>query len=182
MNFCIKCGANTAYQIPPGDNKVRLVCRSCGYIHYENPKLVCGCLVRSGEQVLLCKRGIEPRLGKWTFPAGFLERGETATDGAVRETFEEACADVEIQSMYVQYDLAYISQIYQFFLADLNGSFAAGDETLEVELFSEKMIPWEELSFPVVQRSLEFYFKDRKSGIFPFRHIEISNRSFWQSS
>ena len=138
MNFCVKCGANTHYTIPPGDNQLRYVCRSCGYIHYENPKIVCGCLVRFDDRILLCKRGIEPRKDRWTFPAGFLERHETSIEGAKRETREEAHADVEIEMLYTQFDLSYISQIYQFYLADLHGSFATGDETLDVQLFSEE--------------------------------------------
>lgn len=179
MNFCVKCGANTHYTIPPGDNQLRYVCRSCGYIHYENPKIVCGCLVRFDDRILLCKRGIEPRKDRWTFPAGFLERHETSIEGAKRETREEAHADVEIEMLYTQFDLSYISQIYQFYLADLHGSFATGDETLDVQLFSEESIPWEQLAFPVIRKSLECYFADRARGTYTFRQFEVPDRSVW---
>ena len=179
MNFCVKCGANTDYKIPSGDNQIRSVCRLCGHIHYENPKIVCGCLVRSGDDVLLCKRGIEPQKNRWTFPAGFLERHESTLDGAKRETREEACADVVLEMLYAQFDLVYISQIYQFYLADLIGSFAPGDETLDVQLFDEKSIPWGQLAFPVIRKSLESYFVDRDRGYYKFRHFEIANRSSW---
>lgn len=181
MNFCVRCGANTIYKIPAHDNQLRYVCRSCGYIHYENPKIVCGCLVRSDDRVLLCKRGIEPRKHRWTFPAGFLERYETALEGARRETREEVQAEVDIEMLYMQFDLAYISQIYQFYLADLLGSFAPGDETLDVQLFDEASIPWEQLAFPVIRMSLESYFADRDSGRYTFRHFEIQDRSRWTS-
>ena len=179
MNFCVKCGANTVHKVPPDDNRFRRVCRLCGHIHYENPKIVCGCLVRSDDLVLLCKRGIEPRKDRWTFPAGFLEIHETTLDGAKRETAEEAHAEVEIQMLYTQFDLAYISQIYQFYLADLVGSFAPGDETLDVQLFSKNSVPWEQLAFPVIRKSLECYFSDRDSGRYKFRHFEIPERASW---
>ena len=179
MNFCVKCGANTTYEIPPDDNRLRAVCRVCGHVHYENPKLVCGCLVRSEQQVLLCKRGIEPRQDHWTFPAGFLESHETTRQGAKRETAEETHADVAIEMLYTQFDVAYISQIYQFYLADLIGTFEPGDETLDVQLFSEESIPWEQLAFPVIRKSLECYFSDRALGRYTFRQFEISDRTCW---
>ena len=161
------------------DNRPRHVCRLCGCVHYENPKLVCGCLVTSAHQVLLCKRGIEPRKGLWTLPAGFLERNETSREGAERETNEEACAEVTIASLYVQYDLSYISQNYLFFLADLKGSFACGNETLDVRLFTEDAIPWDALAFPVIRKTLELYFSDRQLGTYPHRYFEIPSRSSW---
>ena len=180
MNFCSRCGANTHYVVPDDDNRRRYVCRSCGAIHYQNPKIVCGCLVRSGEGVLLCKRAIEPRKGFWTFPAGFLERGESTQAGAERETLEEACAKVTIKSLYIQFDLVYISQIYQFFLADLQGSFAAGHESLDARLFTKTEIPWQRLAFAVVEQTLRYYFSDSKQGHYPHRHIVIPDRSYWQ--
>ena len=137
--------------------------------------------MRSDDQVLLCKRGIEPRKGRWTFPAGFLEAHETTLEGAKRETREEVHAEVDIEMLYMQFDLAYISQIYQFYLADLLGSFAPGDETLEVQLFDEASIPWEQLAFPVIRKSLESYFADRNRRRYTFRHFEIQDRSSWTS-
>ncbi|MYD44555.1 MAG: NUDIX hydrolase [Gammaproteobacteria bacterium] len=179
MNYCTRCGANTVYMTPPADNRRRHVCRLCGFIHYENPKIVCGCLVRSGERVLLCQRAIDPRKHMWTFPAGFLERGETTREGAIRETKEEACAEVTVAQLYIQFDLSYISQIYQFYLTDLAGSFGRGEETLDARLFSESDIPWNELAFPVVRETLQYYFQDRQRDHFEFRHVEIPDRSVW---
>lgn len=179
MNFCVKCGANTRFMTPPDDTQQRHVCRSCGHIHYENPKIVCGCLVKSGDNILLCKRGIEPRKNLWTFPAGYLERFETTLEGAKRETREEVLAEVEIERLYIQFDLSYISQIYQFYIAQLISPFAPGHETLDVQLFNENSIPWDELAFPVIQKSLEAYFSDTKRGEFTFRHFEIPDRTIW---
>ena len=179
MNFCIRCGANTVYKIPENDNHHRYVCRSCGYIHYENPKIVAGCLVRSDDKVLLCKRGIEPRRGYWTLPAGFLEIGESTRAGAERETWEEACAKVTIHSLYTQFDVVYLSQIYMFFLADLDGSFDAGEETLATQLYSRDQIPWEDLSFPVVHLTLNYFFNDHLNDEFPHHHEIIQDRLHW---
>ena len=182
MNFCSRCGANTEVRIPRGDNRPRDVCRSCRHIFYENPRVVTGCLVVSDEQVLLCKRGIRPRRGLWTLPAGFLEKGETSKDGAIRETQEEAQASVSVQMLYTQFDLAYISQIYQFYLARLDGSFGAGSETTDVQLFEVADIPWDELAFAVVERTLRCYINDRVSEDFQFRQFELQRRRDWSRS
>ena len=143
--------------------------------------MVCGCLVRSDDKVLLCKRGIQPRKYQWTFPAGFLERGETTREGAQRETREEAQAEVSIAHLYLQYDLAYIGQVYQFYLADLTSTFAAGDETLDVKLYAEDEIPWDDLAFAVVRKSLSIFFEERKSSDFNFHHFEVPQRSTWDT-
>ena len=158
------------------------MCRTCGQIHYQNPRIVAGCLVKSGKDVLLCKRAIEPRQNLWTLPAGFLERGETTQQGAKRETQEEACADVDILQPYAQYDLAYLSQIYVFYLAELRGSFAPGTESLDVALFNVESVPWDNLAFPVVHVTLSNYFNDRECGTFEFRQHEIPNRAHWDRS
>ena len=179
MVFCTECGSETQQVVPTGDNRPRSVCASCGHIQYQNPKIVAGCLVRSGSKVLLCKRAIPPREGLWTFPAGFVELAETNLKGAIRETKEEANANVDVEKLYLQADLAYISQVYQFFLADLVGDFAAGVETTDVRLFEEEEIPWDELAFQIVSATLKMYFEDRGSGDYRFRYIEINTRSDW---
>ena len=174
MNFCIKCGASVSMIVPDGDTRERAVCDNCGHIHYVNPRIVTGCLPVYKDQVLLCKRAIEPRYGFWTLPAGYLENGETVAVGAARETMEEANANVTGLELYTVFSLPHISQIYMFFLSELNkAEFSSGEESLEVKLFSEDEIPWDSLSFPVVTQTLEFFFEDRKTSDFPVRYIDL---------
>jgi ADP-ribose pyrophosphatase YjhB (NUDIX family) len=177
MKFCSTCSAPVTVKVPLGDNRPRAVCDACGAIHYDNPKVVVGCLVVAGSSVLLCRRGIDPRSGFWTLPAGYLEKGETTEQGAVRETWEEARARVDIDSLYTIFDLPYISQIYMFYRARLrDGRFSAGEETAEARVFVERDIPWGELAFPVVDRTLEHYFRDRRNDEFPIRSESIKKR------
>ena len=174
MKFCSTCGQPVVQRVPPGDNRERFVCEGCGTIHYQNPKIVTGCLPIYQDRVLLCKRAIQPRSGLWTLPAGFLENGETTIEGAIRETREEACAEVSVHGLYTVFNLPHISQIYMFFRADLvDASFSAGLESAEVRLFDESQIPWSELAFPVVRDTLKHYFSDRSAGDFPVRVGDI---------
>ena len=174
MKFCSACGGGIERRIPPGDNRERDVCRRCGKVHYVNPKIVAGCLVAQGDAVLLCRRAIEPRKGLWTLPAGFLEMGETTSAGAVRETLEEATASVAVDGLYTVFNLPHISQVYFFFRARLaDGRFGPGEETTDAALFDEADIPWDELAFPVVTRTLEHYFADRQRGDYPVRMEDI---------
>ncbi len=154
-------------RIPHGDDRERHVCGDCGYIHYLNPKLVVGTIPVWGDQVLLCKRAIEPRYGFWTLPAGYMEEGESLEAGAARETAEEAHARVEIQQQYVTLSLPQISQVYMMFRARLlDLDFGPGAESLEVKLFREEEIPWDEIAFTTIKRTLQHYFAERKSGVF----------------
>lgn len=166
MNFCSQCGsAEIALRIPDGDTLPRFVCGKCATIHYQNPKIVVGCLPEWGDEVLLCKRAIEPRYGLWTLPAGFLENGETLIAGAARETLEEANARVDVGELYTIISLPHINQVYMMFrarLADLD--FGPGSESLEVSLFDESAIPWETLAFRTITRTLRNFFLDRKLG------------------
>ena len=175
VRFCSACGSDRIeHRIPEGDNLPRNVCATCGTIHYQNPKIVTGCLPVYGDQVLLCRRAIQPRAGMWTLPAGFLENGETSTEGAVRETREEACANVSVEGLYAVFNLPHISQVYMFFRASLlDLDFRPGWESTDVKLFHEHEIPWEELAFPVVRDTLQHYFRDRSSGVFPVRVGDI---------
>lgn len=143
-------------RVPPGDNRERLVCRSCGWVHYDNPKIVVGSVVRHDGGFLLCKRSIEPRAGYWTLPAGFLEENESTEDGARREAREEACVDLEIRRLLAVYSLPGISQVQLIYLAEpVTPSWAAGEETLEVDLFAWDGIPWEDIAFPTVRWALQ---------------------------
>lgn len=174
MKFCSSCGDPVAWRMPPGDSRHRFVCDGCSTIHYQNPRIVTGCLVTWQDRVLLCKRAIEPRRGYWTLPAGYLENGESAEAGAVRETWEEAAARVEIDDLYTLFSLPHISQVYMFFRGRLTApEFAAGEESLAVDLFHEDDIPWDELAFPVVRDTLRHYFEDRKRQAFPVRHQSL---------
>jgi len=165
MKFCSQCGSTVVLTIPEGDNLPRHVCNQCGLIHYQNPKLVAGCIPTWQDKVLLCRRAIEPRYGLWTIPAGFMENRETLEEAAIRETYEEACARVKIKGLYSVFSLPHVSQVYIIFRASLlNNHFAPGSESLETAMFSEHEIPWHEIAFPVVERTLVRYFKDRSAN------------------
>ena len=173
MKYCSECGHTVSQKIPEGDDRLRYVCDNCGAIHYQNPRLIVGTLPVYGDQVLLCRRAIEPRKGFWTLPAGFMENGETTVEGAVRESWEEARAKLSNEKLYRLFDLSYIDQVYMFYLADLvDGEFSAGPESLDVKLFNEADIPWDDIAFGVVVDTLKEFFADRKKGLFPVR---ISN-------
>lgn len=156
--------------IPPGDNLPRYVCNGCGFVHYENPKVVAGCIVSYESQILLCRRAIDPRYGKWTIPAGFMELSESTGEAAARETLEEACAVVTVDDLFAVYDLIDAGQVYVIYRAALEApDFAAGVESLDVRLFSEEEIPWDEIAFTVVSRALSQYLANRKANDFrPF--------------
>jgi ADP-ribose pyrophosphatase YjhB (NUDIX family) len=174
MNYCSDCGNPVGIRIPDGDSRERHVCDHCGTIHYQNPRIIAGTLPFVGDKVLLCRRAIEPRLGFWTLPAGFMENGETTPEAAARETLEEADARVMTPELYAIFNLPHINQVYIFFRAGLvDGRFGAGPESLESRLFSEEEIPWDDLAFPTVYRALRFYFEDRKSGHYPVRVEDI---------
>lgn len=160
MKYCSTCGALVGRKTPHGDSKERWVCDSCGVIHYQNPKVVVGCVPERDGKVLLCKRAIEPRYGYWTVPAGFMELGETIAEGAARETMEEACAKVTIGHLFASVDVVQAGQLHLFFTASLDGDFAAGDETLEAALFAEAEIPWDEIAFRSGVFALRKYFED----------------------
>lgn len=178
MKFCSTCGsARVELRVPGGDTHPRHVCGDCGHVHYQNPKVVVGCLPEWEERILLCRRAIEPRYGLWTLPAGFLEIGETVVAGAARETLEEANARVEVGELYSLVSLPQIGQVYMMFrarLADLD--FGPGSESLEVRLFEEQEVPWETLAFRTIGRTLRNYFLDRKLGAFPLRVSSIERR------
>ena len=178
MKYCSACGADRIeLRIPAGDTLPRFVCAACGAIHYQNPKVVVGCLPEWEDRVLLCRRAIEPRLGLWTLPAGFLENGETVVAGALRETLEEAHARVEIGELYTVISLPHISQVYVMFRARLVAlDFGPGPESLEVRLFREDEIPWEDLAFRTIGRTLRNFFLDRKLGAFPTRVSALARR------
>ena len=162
MNYCSNCGHKIKFRIPPGDDRPRYVCESCGTIHYENPKIVVGSIPEKDEKILLCRRAIEPRSGKWTLPAGYLENGETVTQGALRETYEETGAKIEILAPYALFNICAVNQIYLMFRARLlDNRIKAGSECTEVRFFSETEIPWDRIAFTAIEKTLRLFFKDR---------------------
>jgi len=167
MKYCSECGAEVTLEIPSGDNRLRHICSSCSTIHYSNPKIVAGSLPVWKDRVLLCRRAIEPRHGLWTLPAGFMENDETTVEAAIRETEEEAGANIAIRDLYTMISLVHINQVYMMFLADLQDKdFAPGEESLEVALFREHEIPWNDIAFPVIAETLRLYYADEKRGVF----------------
>ncbi len=170
MNFCPNCGAPIHLEIPEGDDRKRHVCSQCGKIHYQNPKVIAGCILEWEEKILLCRRAIEPKYGLWTLPAGFMEMGETLEQAARRETLEEACAEVDYLALHTIISLPQLSQVYVFFRGKIKeGCFAPGEESLETRLFPEPEIPWQELAFETVTRALKSFLEDRRTGQFKTR-------------
>jgi ADP-ribose pyrophosphatase YjhB (NUDIX family) len=165
MKFCNQCGAAVAQRIPPGDQLPRYVCDGCGTIHYENPRLVVGCVPELGGRILLCRRAIEPRRGFWTVPAGFMENGETLQQAAARECYEEALAQVQIGSLLSVAHVLHAHQVHVFFRATLQSEhFGAGPESLEVMLVEPREIPWQDIAFPSTDFTLRRYLEDRDAG------------------
>ncbi len=174
MKFCSQCGDPVTLKIPDDDNRPRFVCGSCDRIHYENPKIIAGCLPIWEDKVLLCRRAIEPRHGYWTLPAGFMENDETIQQAAVRETMEEANARVELQELFTLLNLPHVSQVYMIFrskLLDLD--FKPGVESLETKLFSKNEVPWNELAFKTIEHTLKLYFEDYQHKDFQFHLGDI---------
>ena len=178
IKHCRECGATVQYRLPDdGDTKPRAVCTVCATIHYENPLSVVGTVPvwgDTGEQVLLCKRNIEPRFGKWTLPAGFMELGETTAEGALRETDEESGAQVVLGELFTLMSVPRVGQVHMYYHARLlSDRFNPGHETIEARLFTEAEIPWEEIAFRTVKETLERYFADRRAGQFRFHTLDI---------
>ncbi|MGI9309440.1 MAG: NUDIX hydrolase [Gammaproteobacteria bacterium] len=165
IDFCPACGEAVSTAQPDGDNKLRYVCTACNAIHYENPKIVVGCVPEFKGRILLCKRDIEPRRHFWTVPAGFMELGETLDAGAARETREEACAEIEIGELLAVVDVVHARQVHVFFTASMiSDAFAAGEETSDARLFTPADIPWDEIAFPSGTIALKEWLKWQESG------------------
>jgi len=166
LKFCSHCGRPVALKIPAGDTLARHVCTICGAIHYQNPKMVVGCVPEHADgRILLCKRAIEPRLGFWTVPAGFMENDETLEEAAARETLEEALASVEILDLFAVVNVTQAHQVHLFFRARMIGDeFGAGHESLEADFYREQDIPWDDIAFRSVDFALRRFFDDRKNS------------------
>lgn len=174
IKFCTQCASPVSLRVPAGDSLPRHVCDRCGHIHYENPRLVVGCVANWEDRILLCRRAIEPRLGYWTLPAGFMENGETTAEAAARETLEEACATVVVGKPFAMVNVAHINQVHLFYRGHLaTPDFAPGEESLETRLMAEADIPWEDIAFRSVALCLRRYFDDRTKGYFGFHTADL---------
>lgn len=174
MKYCSNCAAEILIMVPEGDNLPRHTCPKCDSIFYHNPRVIAGCLPVYEDKVLLCKRAIQPRLGFWTLPAGFMENGESTEEAALRETLEEANADATLTSLYTLTSIVHVNQVQFIYLASLpEPVFSPSTESSDVALFTEEQIPWDELAFPTVRNALQFYFADRKENSFPLREITL---------
>jgi ADP-ribose pyrophosphatase YjhB (NUDIX family) len=174
MKFCANCGAPVARRVPPGDTLPRWVCDQCGEIHYQNPKLVIGTIPEHEGQLLLCRRAIEPRYGYWTLPAGFMENDETTAQAAARETLEEAGAPVDLGELFTLISVPRVNQVHLYYRARLRGlEFNPGEETLEVGLFEEGTIPWQDIAFRTVAYTLKRWFEDRARGSFGLHTADL---------
>lgn len=174
VKHCRDCGTEVAYTVPAGDNRLRATCPACATVHYENPLNVVGTLPLWDDAVLLCRRAIEPRHGLWTLPGGFMELGESTSEGAVRETVEEAGARVELLGLYTVLNVVRVNQVHFYYRARLlDTDFAPGPETIETRLFTEPDIPWDTLAFGTVRHTLERFFSDRRQGQFPVHSADI---------
>jgi ADP-ribose pyrophosphatase YjhB (NUDIX family) len=175
IQHCRVCGSRAEYRTPPDDNRERATCTACGEIHYENPLNVVGTVPVWGDQVLLCRRNIEPRHGMWTLPAGFMELGETTAEGALRETIEEAGAHVQMGSLFSVLNVVRVGQVHLFYRAQmLDTHLDPGPETIEARLFREDEVPWDLLAFRTVRQTLELFFEDRRRGHFGVHTQDIA--------
>ncbi|MES2624402.1 MAG: NUDIX hydrolase [Pseudomonadota bacterium] len=175
MKYCNLCGKTVSLRIPESDDRERHVCDSCGQIHYLNPRIIVCSLPCYEDKVLLCKRAIEPRYGLWTLPGGFMENGESTLQAAIRETREEANAHIDSLELYSLFNVIHINQVHLFFRARLkNLDFSAGDESLEVALFKQDEIPWDNMAFPAVGSTLQQYFLDLPLNNFTLRIADVT--------
>jgi len=174
MKFCSHCGEQVEHKIPQGDNRHRYVCTACDFIHYQNPRIIAGCIAEYDNKILLCKRAIEPRHGLWTLPAGFMENQETTLEAAKRETFEEATAEINNSQLFCTISIPHISQVYIMYRGELiNGFSKPGTESLETDLYTENNIPWDKLAFPVISETLRLFFNDKREGEFQVYNGEM---------
>ena len=178
MKFCSSCGSAVELKIPESDNRPRFICVSCEEVHYQNPKVVTGCIPEWQDKILICKRAIEPRKNLWTLPAGFMENGETVQEGAARESLEEANAVMQDMRLFSVYSIPHISQVYVFYVGTVKeGEASPGAESFETEFVAEEEIPWDDLAFPVVRETLKLYYEDKRQGKFLTHYGDILKQS-----
>ena len=176
--YCFECGATMNFAIPAGDHLPRHACSKCDYVHYINPKVICGCIPLWQGKILLCRRNIEPRLGYWTIPAGFMEQNETTEQGAARETIEESLATVDIVRLHGVYNIPHISQVYFLYVANIiDGHFGTTPESSEVALFDIEDIPWDDMAFNVVSQALREFITQSQHNQFETVHRTLAKNT-----
>lgn len=184
MKFCIQCGQTLQLVTPPGDHQLRLWCAACGYIHYENPKILVSCIAHYQNKVLWMRRAQPPRQGLWSIPSGFMERGETLSQAAARELFEETRVIIkpEALSLYIVGTITSISEVYVVFHGALDSpDYGVGEESLEVGLFGEEDAPWGSFAYPEVEEPTRQFYRELNSGRFDIymgEYTEHGNK-FW---
>lgn len=177
MNFCSNCGAKVTFALPEGDTQMRHICTQCHRIHYQNPKIITGCIAHLEGKILLCRRAIAPGYGRWSIPAGYLENEETTQQGALRECSEEAGAQMSIKNLYTVINMPDIQEVYLLYRAELTSlHLKAGPESLEVGLFSEDELPWEELAFHQLTPILKAFYNDQRVASYPTRNLDIESK------
>ena len=174
MKYCAYCASDIIKKTPEDDFRQRYVCSSCQHVFYQNPLIVCACIVECGDEILLCRRGVDPQRNLWTMPGGFMEVGETTAEGAIRETQEETMANVAISRLHGIYDIPRSNRVYFIYRATLQaGGYSITKESSEVDLFTEDKIPWDEMAFDVVECSLRHYYRMRKGNVNYQVHTEV---------
>ena len=164
MKYCTECSQKVSLEIPDGDNRQRYVCHNCPKVYYHNPVIICATIIEYEQQILLCKRNIQPRFGLWTIPGGFMEVGESTKAGAIRETYEESLASLQDIELFGVYDLIHAEQIYIVYKAKLQKQeFGSTPESQEVKLFNQNCIPWQEIAFKVVKIALQDFFENKNT-------------------
>ena len=178
MNYCSNCGTAVVVRIPEGEHLPRHVCPACHTVHYQNPKLVVGCIPEDEHgRIVMSRRAIEPRHGYWTFPAGFMENNDTLQQAAARESYEEALADVEIGSLLAIVHILHAHQVHVFFRAKLRSpEIGAGTESLEARMISEADMPWNDIAFASTEFALRRFFEDRAAGVERHHFTDIDRR------
>ena len=178
MKYCSDCGSRVSLRVPDGDLLARFVCDGCGVIHYQNPKIVVGCVAEFEGRILICKRAIEPRVGYWTVPAGFLENGETLQQGAAREADEEALAKVEILSLLTIVHVIPAHQVHVFFRARLlDPVIGAGPESLDAKLVTAAELPWADIAFASTDYTLRRFLEDQAAGVDRHHFTQFNRRA-----
>ncbi len=174
IKFCNLCATETIKKVPKGDDKMRDVCKKCGHIQYQNPKVVNACIIEHKGLILLGKRTIEPRKGCWNVPAGFMENGEATRSGAIREVKEEVLAELKNVTLFGVYNIIQRNQVHVYFRGELaSPHFGPGAETSDAKLFAPEDIPWEQLAFPVGITALKRYIKEMTSRQFTIKEEDI---------
>jgi len=167
MKYCSNCGMRVVRRVPYGDHVPRYVCDHCQTVHYDNPRVIVGCIAEWNGRILLCRRSIEPRRGYWTVPAGFMENGESSVEGALRETWEESGTRIELEGLYSVFDIPEIHQVYLIYRGHLlSPKYNPGSESMDVRLMKPMEIPWDQLTYPAVGSILERYIRERGDGGF----------------